>query len=66
MENYRRRRLLYPSEVAEPGHALRQSTGKDTLATRRGMDINATQYMAVVDNTMEASGSHGVGEREKQ
>lgn len=41
-------------------------TGKDMLTTHRGMNINETEYLAVIDDIMAALDSHGVGEREKQ
>lgn len=43
-----------------------QYTGKDMLTTHRGMNINETEYLAVVDDIMAALDSNGVGEREKQ
>ena len=41
-------------------------TGKDMLTTHRGMNINETEYLAVVDDIMAALDSNGIGEREKQ
>lgn len=41
-------------------------TGKDMLTTHRGMNINGTEYLAVIDDIMAALDSNGVGEREKQ
>lgn len=43
-----------------------QYTGKDMLSTHRGMNINAAEYLAVVDDIMAALDNNGVGEREKQ
>ena len=43
-----------------------QYTGKDMRTTHRGMNINETEYLAVIDDIMAALDSHGVGEREKQ
>jgi hemoglobin len=41
-------------------------TGKDMLATHRGMNINEEEYLAVVDDIMAALDKHQVGDREKQ
>ena len=41
-------------------------TGKDMLTTHRGMNISATEYLAVVDDIMDALDSNGVGDQEKQ
>ena len=41
-------------------------TGRDMLTTHRGMNINETEYLAVVDDIMAALDSNGIGEREKQ
>lgn len=41
-------------------------TGKDMLTTHRGMNISEREYLAVVDDIMDALETHGVGEREKQ
>jgi hemoglobin len=43
-----------------------QYTGRDMLTTHRGMNINETEYLAVIDDIMAALDKHGVGEREKQ
>lgn len=40
-------------------------TGKDMLTAHRGMNINATEYLAVVDDIMDALDSHAVGHQEK-
>ena len=36
------------------------------LTTHRGMNISATEYLAVVDDIMDALDSNGVGDQEKQ
>lgn len=41
-------------------------TGRDMRTTHRGMNIHETEYLAVVDDIMDALDSNGVGEREKQ
>lgn len=41
-------------------------TGKDMLAAHRGMNINETEYLAVIDDIMNALDSNGVGDQEKQ
>ena len=41
-------------------------TGKDMLTTHRGMNINEREYLAVIDDIMEALDKNGVGEQEKQ
>ena len=41
-------------------------TGKNMLDTHRGMNINDTEYMAVIDDIMLALDKNGVGDREKQ
>lgn len=41
-------------------------TGKDMLAAHRGMNINATEYLAVVDDIMNALDSNDIGDQEKQ
>jgi hemoglobin len=41
-------------------------TGKDMLAAHRGMNINEQEYMAVLDDIIEALGEHGVGQREQE
>ena len=41
-------------------------TGKDMIAAHRGMNINETEYLAVVDDIMAAFDKNGVGEQEKQ
>ena len=41
-------------------------TGKDMLTAHRGMNISATEYLAVVDDIMDALDSNGIGDQEKQ
>lgn len=41
-------------------------TGKDMLAAHRGMNISSAEYLAVVDDIMNALDSENVGEQEKQ
>ncbi len=41
-------------------------TGKDMVASHRGMNINEVEYIAVMDDIMAALDKNGVGEREKQ
>lgn len=41
-------------------------TGKDMLETHRGMNISATEFLAVLDDIVAALEAHGVGEREQQ
>ncbi|WP_018949240.1 group 1 truncated hemoglobin [Thioalkalivibrio sp. ALMg11] len=41
-------------------------TGRDMLTTHRGMNINEEEFVAVVDDIVEALDEHGVGQREKE
>ncbi len=41
-------------------------TGQDMLTAHRGMNVNETEYLAVIDDIMAALDSNDVGEREKQ
>lgn len=41
-------------------------TGKNMLDAHRGMNINETEYLAVMDDIMLALDKHHIGEREKQ
>lgn len=41
-------------------------SGKNMLDTHRGMNINETEYLAVIDDIMAALDSNGVGQREKE
>jgi hemoglobin len=41
-------------------------TGKDMLATHRGMNVNEEEYLAVVDDIMATLDKQQVGDREKQ
>jgi hemoglobin len=41
-------------------------TGKDMLTAHRGMNINEQEYMAVLDDIVEALEQHGVGQREQE
>ena len=43
-----------------------QYTGKNMLDAHRGMNINEQEYLAVIDDIMQALDKNGVGEREKQ
>ncbi len=39
--------------------------GKDMVAAHRGMNIDGDEFLAVVDDIMDALDQHGVGQREK-
>jgi hemoglobin len=41
-------------------------TGRDMLDAHRGMNINEQEYLAVVDDIMDALEKNDVGDREKQ
>ncbi len=41
-------------------------TGKDMIAAHRGMNINETEYLAVMDDILAALDKNGVGDREKE
>lgn len=41
-------------------------TGKDMLTAHRGMNINETEYLAVIDDIMAALDSNNVADQEKQ
>lgn len=41
-------------------------TGKNMLDAHRGMNISEQEFMAALDDIMEALEDHGVGEREQQ
>jgi len=41
-------------------------TGKDMLTAHRGMNVSEQEFLAVLDDIMEALEEHGVGEREQQ
>lgn len=41
-------------------------TGKDMVAAHRGMNISEHEYLAVMDDIMEALEKNNVGDREKQ
>ena len=40
--------------------------GRDMLATHRGMNISAAEFMAVLDDALNALGSNGVGQAEQE
>ena len=40
--------------------------GEDMLATHRGMNISAHEFMAVLDDALEALGKNNVGQREQE
>ena len=40
--------------------------GKDMLATHKGMNISATEFMAVLDDAMAALVSNNIGQREQE
>ena len=40
--------------------------GKDMLATHKGMNINNDEFIAVLDDAMEALAKNDVGQREKE
>ena len=40
-------------------------TGKAMLAAHRGMNINEQEFIAVVDDVLDALAKHNVGQREK-
>ncbi|MDH5433915.1 MAG: group 1 truncated hemoglobin [Gammaproteobacteria bacterium] len=39
--------------------------GKDMIATHKGMNISGDEFMAVLDDAMEALDAHNVGQTEK-
>ena len=41
-------------------------TGKDMVAAHRGMNISEHEYLAVIDDIMEALEKNNVGDQEKQ
>lgn len=41
-------------------------SGKDMVAAHRGMNINETEYLAVMDDIMNALEKNSVGDQEKQ
>jgi len=41
-------------------------TGKDLLAAHKGMNISATEFMAVLDDALAALEKNGVGQREQE
>ncbi|WP_020146144.1 group 1 truncated hemoglobin [Thioalkalivibrio sp. ALJ15] len=41
-------------------------SGRDMLITHRGMNISEEEFVAVVDDIVEALDEHGVGQREKE
>ena len=40
--------------------------GKDMLATHRGMNIDAGEFLAVLDDALEALEKNNIGQREKE
>ncbi|WP_096087309.1 group I truncated hemoglobin [Agaribacterium haliotis] len=40
--------------------------GKDMLATHKGMNINATEYMAVLDDCLAGLERNNIGQREQE
>jgi hemoglobin len=40
--------------------------GKDMLATHRGMNIDAGEFLAVLDDALEALDKNNIGQREKE
>ena len=40
--------------------------GKDMLTTHKGMNISASEFMAVLDDALEALDRNGIGQREKE
>ena len=40
--------------------------GKDMLATHKGMNISAHEFMAVLDDALEALQKNGIGQREQE
>ena len=41
-------------------------TGKDMIAAHRGMNIDNDEFMAVLDDVMQALDMNGIGQREKE
>lgn len=41
-------------------------TGRDMLTAHRGMNISEEEFVAVLDDIMEALDAHNVGQREKE
>lgn len=41
-------------------------TGRDMLATHRGMNVSEEEFVAVLDDIVEALNEHGVGRREQE
>jgi len=40
--------------------------GKDMLSAHRGMNINSDEFIAVLDDVLEALEKNGIGQREKE
>lgn len=40
--------------------------GKDMLATHKGMNIAASEFMAVLDDALDALGKNNIGQREQE
>ena len=40
--------------------------GKDMLATHKGMNINETEFVAVLDDALKALDKNNIGQREKE
>lgn len=41
-------------------------TGKDMLAAHKGMNINEQEYVAVMDDILDALNANGIGQREQE
>ena len=41
-------------------------SGKDMLAAHKGMNISEREYMAVLDDILDALDAHDIGQREKE
>ncbi len=41
-------------------------TGRDMLETHRGMNVNEQEFVAVLDDIVEALNEHGVGQHEQE
>jgi len=41
-------------------------TGRDMLTTHRGMNVSEEEFVAVLDDIVEALNEHGVGQREQE
>ncbi|MFO7953485.1 group I truncated hemoglobin [Thioalkalivibrio sp.] len=41
-------------------------TGRDMLTTHRGMNVSEEEFVAVLDDIVEALNEHGIGQREQE